>query len=123
MSKLENISELPGLSYKNLDDNFRRHGVPIAYLFGSQKDAGFAYRAGQEHVSPDQRSDLDLGVVFFRFPERPHRAYMDLYADLADAFDPFNLDLVLLQETGFLFQHEAIQGRVLFCDDGEFLDD
>lgn len=98
------------------------HNVVLAYLFGSQREAGVLYLQ-DGHAEMDSGSDLDLGVVFGEFPKSPFLVYGDLYAELTPFFEPFNLDLVFLQETSYLFQHEAIQGDLIFCADEQFLDD
>jgi predicted nucleotidyltransferase len=98
------------------------HEVALAYLFGSQLEAGSAYLEGSSEKIESGR-DLDLGVVFLEFPKSPFLVYGDLYADLAPYFEPFALDLVFLQETSYLFQHEAIQGNLIYCKDEQFLDD
>lgn len=106
-----------------LDDLFKQHRVRIAYLFGSQKDKGVAFLKGQS-IEIERDSDLDIGVVLEDLPSPEQRLdlYMNLYADLSEVFNPFNIDLVLLQETDTLFQYEAIKGELIYYDDEEFLD-
>jgi predicted nucleotidyltransferase len=107
---------------KLLKELLKSYKVKIAYLFGSQKDAGTTFLAGEEKETED-RSDLDIGVVFEKLPEKPFRVYGELYADLSVLFEPFKIDLVLLQETDALFQYEAIRGEIIYYEDENFLDD
>lgn len=96
--------------------------MKVAYLFGSQKDAGVTFLNG--NVPPtDEGVDLDIGVVFERLPQDTFGVYGELYAELSILFDPFNVDLVFLQETDILFQYEAIRGELVSCDDELFLDE
>jgi len=100
----------------------RTYEVKIAYLFGSQKEAGTAFLGGEEREI-EKGTDLDIGVVFEKLPEKPFMVYEELYADLSVLFEPFKIDLVLLQETDALFQYEAIKGQVIYYEDESFLDD
>jgi predicted nucleotidyltransferase len=100
----------------------KRHVVKVAYVFGSQKDAGISFL--NENVPMiDERADLDIGVLFERLPEDIFEAYGELYADLSIFFDPFKIDLVFLQETSILFQYEAITGEIVHCDDELLLEE
>lgn len=101
---------------------FKKHGVRIAYLFGSQKKAGIAFLEGGA-TKIDDEVDLDIGVVFKTFPEDPFEAYGELYADLSLFFEPFTVDIVFLQETDALFQYEAITGELVFSDDDLYLEE
>ncbi|MBS3918213.1 MAG: nucleotidyltransferase domain-containing protein [Deltaproteobacteria bacterium] len=101
---------------------FKKHGVRIAYLFGSQKEAGISFLEGGA-TKIDDEVDLDIGVVFKIFPEDAFEAYGELYADLSLFFEPFTVDLVFLQETDALFQYEAIIGKLVFSDDELFLEE
>ncbi len=101
---------------------FKKHGVRIAYLFGSQKEAGIAFLEGGAPKIDDE-VDLDIGVVFKIFPEDAFEAYGELYADLSLFFEPFTVDLVFLQETDALFQYEAITGELVFSDDELYLEE
>ena len=47
---------------------FKKHGVRIAYLFGSQNEAGISFLEGVAQKIDDE-VDLDIGVVFKTFPE------------------------------------------------------
>lgn len=106
---------------EGLGNIFRKHGVVLAYLFGSQKEAGVAFLEGMA-VNIDDDVDLDLSVVFKIFPEDAFGAYGELYADLSHFFEPFAVDLVFLQETNALFQYEAIRGELIYCSDELFLE-
>jgi predicted nucleotidyltransferase len=100
----------------------RSYQIKIAYFFGSQRKAGIAFLDGEDREI-EKGADLDIGVVFEKLPEKPFRVYGELYADLSVLFEPFKVDLVLLQETDALFQYEAIKGQVIYYEDENFLDD
>jgi len=104
-----------------LNTLFKKHGVKIAYLFGSQKEKGLEFLNGNP-VEVDRGSDLDVGIVFKVFPKDAYRVYGEIYADLVDLLYPFDVDIVFLQETNPLFQYEAIKGEIIFCDEQDFLD-
>lgn len=106
---------------EKLTNIFKKHGVRIAYLFGSQKEAGIAFLEGVAQKIDDE-VDLDIGVVFKIFPEDAFEAYGELYANLSLFFEPFTVDLVFLQETDALFQYEAITGELIFSDDELYLE-
>lgn len=107
---------------ERLTNILKRHGVKVAYVFGSQKDAGISFLNGNVPII-DENADLDIGVLFERLPEDIFEAYGELYADLSIFFEPFKIDLVFLQETGILFQYEAITGEIVHCDDEFFLEE
>lgn len=107
---------------KELSEIFKKYGVKIAYLFGSQKEKGIQFLKGKA-IEPDKSSDLDIGVVFEKIPAGYISLYGDIYVDLSEFFSPFNIDLVFLQETDVFLQFEAINGEVIYCEDEEFLDE
>jgi len=108
---------------EKLEDIFRKHGVLLAYLFGSQKGSGIAFLSG-DYPKVGERSDLDIGVLLGKFPEDPFDAYGELYADLSIFFEPFAIDLVFLHETDILFQYEVIStGEMVYCKDELFLEE
>ena len=100
---------------------FKKYGIKIAYLFGSQKEAGADFLAGK-FADVEGSSDLDIGLVFENLPKKPFSIYGELYADLCLFFEPFVIDLVFLQETKSLLQYEAITGKLIYCEDELFLD-
>lgn len=85
-----------------LPEIFKKYGVKIVYIFGSQKEKGLLFLQGKA-VSTEKGSDLDIGVVFESLPENRMEIYGELYADLTEFFEPFNIDLIFLQETNPLF--------------------
>lgn len=101
---------------------FKRYKVKIAYLFGSQKDAGTAFLKSEKY-NIEEMSDIDIGVVFEDMPLCIYDVYGELYAELSNIFEPFNVDLVFLNETDILFQYEAITGNLIYCEDECFCDD
>lgn len=95
----------------------RKHGVALAYLFGSRAEAGYRFLRGGQVVAEDPLADLDVGVVTGGpLPPASERAtfYALLHNDLADLFHPFHLDLVLLEENHSVFQLEAIKGICVY---------
>jgi predicted nucleotidyltransferase len=100
----------------------KKYNVKIAYIFGSQKESGIAF-LNDSNPAIDERADLDIGVVFEKLPMDTFGVYGELYADLSILFEPFNVDLVFLQETNMLFQYEAIKGEFIYCEDESFLDE
>jgi len=106
---------------KKLEQLFRKYHVKIAYLFGSQKEKGRDFLSGQL-TDIKFGSDLDIGVVFEKLPEHIFDVYGNLYADLSMLFEPFNIDLIFLQETDAIFQFEAIKGELIYCENEDFCD-
>lgn len=105
-----------------MEELFRKHKIKIAYLFGSQKEKGLAFLKG-ETIDVEKHSDLDIGIVFEKLPEKRFEAYGDIFVDLSLLFKPFDIDIVFLQETDALFQYEAIKDALIYCKDESFLDD
>lgn len=108
---------------EKLEDIFRKHGIILTYLFGSQKESGITFLSGDYSMVAEE-SDLDIGVLFAKLPEDGFKVYGELYADLSLFFEPFAVDLVFLQETNILFQYEVISGgEVVYCKDELFLEE
>lgn len=107
---------------ETLIELLRKHRVKIAYIFGSQKESGIAFLDDKKSIV-DEKADLDMGVVFEKLPIDAFGVYGEIYASLSILFEPFNIDLVFLQETDTLFQYEAIKGELIYCEDENFLDD
>lgn len=87
---------------------FRRHGVALAYLFGSQASGA---------TSP--LSDIDIAVLFGR--QVPSRDYFDhqitLIADFIGLLHRNDVDVAVLNQATPLLAQEAIGGEVLYCID------
>lgn len=93
------------------------------YLFGSQSEAGSQLLDGKKPEASDPAADLDLGVVFrdgLPGPRELPGIYSSLYAQLAEIFSPFSLDLVLLQETHSVFQANAVCGKCIYFSSMDF---
>jgi predicted nucleotidyltransferase len=99
---------------KSLTAFCKTHAISLVYLFGSQAAAGHAYLEG-DSVKSIHGSDLDIGIVFDKLPDTPMHAYGEIYAGLAEIFPSFSIDPVFLQETNYLFQFEAIKGKIVFA--------
>lgn len=103
----------------------KRYGVALIYLFGSQAKKGLDYLYGK-FCKIKKGSDLDIGIVFKKFPydvNEKFRIYGNLYVDLANLFEPFNIDLIFLQEVNSLLQLEAIKGFAVYVEDEIFQED
>jgi predicted nucleotidyltransferase len=78
--------------------------VVAAWLFGSAQ--GGEIQAG---------GDLDIGVLFRAMPAPGEWA--DLRADLQQALQFEEIDLLILNRANSILRFEAISGRALFCRD------
>lgn len=75
--------------------------VVAAWLFGS---------ASKGRMRAD--SDIDVGVLFARQPTLDE--WLDLHADLQDAFGLEDIDLVVLNRASPILRFEAISGQALY---------
>jgi predicted nucleotidyltransferase len=110
------------MNMETLEKILKGYGVKGAYLFGSQLYAGLAFLDGEVREI-ERGSDLDIGVVFECLPRKTYDVFGNLYAELSMLFEPFEMDLVFLQETSPLFQYEAITREMVFCGDESFCDE
>ena len=78
--------------------------VLAAWVFGSAQE-------GHIHAG----SDLDIGALFGASPSLDELA--DLRADLQEAWQFDNIDLVVLNHASPILRFEAVSGRLLFCRD------
>ncbi|MBI5746645.1 MAG: nucleotidyltransferase domain-containing protein [Nitrospirae bacterium] len=101
-------------SNASINSIFKKYAVSIAYLFGSQMDAGRRYIEGKG-IEVEKDSDLDIGVVFINPPEDVYNVYGNLYADLSNIFKPFKIDIVFMHEASFIFRFEIIKGHRIYA--------
>jgi uncharacterized protein YutE (UPF0331/DUF86 family)/predicted nucleotidyltransferase len=80
---------------KQLSEIFRKHGVNVAFLFGSVLYDGSS-------------NDLDIGVFFREKKKSSMELYSDLYFDLCSIFKADNIDIAILNDTGPAFRFEVI---------------
>jgi predicted nucleotidyltransferase len=79
----------------------QRYGLRLVVLYGSHAKR----RAGPE-------SDLDIAVLGCRTEE-----FLDCYADLAEVFRRYSLDLVRLEDADPLLRHEILHQGILLRGD------
>ncbi|MEW5901746.1 MAG: nucleotidyltransferase domain-containing protein [Acidobacteriota bacterium] len=101
---------------------FKKRGVLLAYLFGSQQDAGKRFLEGASYEIQEP-SDLDVGLLVAPSSETLYESYGNLYLELSRVFAPFNIDIVLLEEVHSLLKFEIISGYRLYAQDEQFADD
>lgn len=103
----------------------KHHRVGLLYLFGSKNTTALTIlKDGLVEIS-DPMTDADVGVVFLfdLFEHTKHYLlYSTLYNQLEDLFNPFQLDLVFLQECHSVFQFEAIKGICVYKKSQEIQD-
>lgn len=104
---------------QRLAEACEKNGISLVYLFGSQKDSALRMLEGGRVEITDPLADIDVGVVFTRPlpPRGRHEIYAGVYRDLADLFDPYQLDLVFLEENHSVFQAEALKGYCVYWRD------
>lgn len=105
-----------------LKEIFKRYNVDIAYLFGSQKDKGFEFLEGKK-VDIDLNSDLDIGVHVKEMPDKILDFYGGLYYELSSIFEPFKIDLVILNEVDYIMKYEIINGYRIYAENEEMADE
>lgn len=91
-----------------LNEIFVRHGVVLAYLFGSQAEG---------RVTP--LSDVDLAVLFPNpvAPQERFRRQLDLIGDCGHLFGRNDVDVVVLNEAPPLLAFEVVsKGKQLYED-------
>jgi len=106
----------------SLNRIFKKYGVLLVYLFGSQKDSGLEYLKRRK-VDVEKTSDLDIGILISCAPDDMFKFYGSLYYDLSNVFEPFNIDIVFLHEVNYLLKFEIIKGHRLYTSDEEFADE
>lgn len=107
---------------EKLFDIFRRYNIGLAYLFGSQKDKGYEFLQ-EKDVVPDRNSDLDIGIYLKEMPVNMYEFYGNLYLELSDLFEPFDIDIVIINEVDYLMKFEIIKGYRIYSEDEAYADD
>jgi predicted nucleotidyltransferase len=101
---------------------FEKYRVKLAYLFGSQQESGLNFlKKGEKNIL--KNSDLDIGVFLNKIPSDMYKFYGDLYHDLSDLFEPFQVDIIFLNEVNHLLKFEIIKGHRIFAESSNFADD
>lgn len=100
----------------------RKYNIKACYLFGSQREEGERFFDGKK-VSTQQGSDLDVGIVMGEGCYPKKAIFDELYLALTLYFEPFEIDLVFLNEKDPLFQYEAIKGFLLYEADPRFTEE
>lgn len=100
---------------------FKKNGVLLAYLFGSNQDIGRRFLEGSsEEIGKE--SDLDIGLLITPSSQTTYKDYGNLYLELSRIFAPFEVDLVLLHEVHSLLKFEIISGHRIYAEDEQFAD-
>ena len=100
---------------------FKKNGVVLAYLFGSNQDIGRRFLEGSSEVV-GETSDLDIGLLITPSSQTMYENYGNLFLELSRIFAPFEVDLVLLHEVHSLLKFEIIRGHRIYADDEPFAD-
>ncbi len=107
---------------KDIRDIAEQFDCILIYFFGSQADEGRRYLNG-EYISPDFFSDLDVAIAFREPPVKAIKIYGDIYKEMSELLEPFNIDLVFMHELGALFQYEIIKGLRVYEKDERLTDE
>ena len=70
---------------QRLADLCRKHGIALAYLFGSQTRAGAKILEGEKVLVQDPLADLDIGIITeepLPPPPQRHKFYARLYNEM-----------------------------------------
>lgn len=105
-----------------LQEIFKKRRVLLAYLFGSNQEAGLRFLDGLP-FEKQQTSDLDVGLLIPPSSETMYETYGNLYLELSRVFKPFDIDIVLLHEVHSLLKYEIISGHRIYAEDEQFADD
>lgn len=94
----------------------RKYGITLLYLFGSEAEKGRIYLE-EGRISAHPFSDLDVAIAFEKTLSEPMETYGYFYREISEIFEPFNVDLVFIQEVNTLFQYEIIKGIRIYEKD------
>ena len=101
---------------------FEKYKVNLAYLFGSQQESGLNYlQKDAKHIL--KNSDLDIGILLDKLPSDMFKFYGDFYHDLSELFEPFQVDIIFLNEVNHLLKFEIIKGHRVYAKSSDFADD
>jgi hypothetical protein len=101
---------------------FKKNGVLLAYIFGSNQDSGRRYLEGSSYEAREP-SDLDVGILTVPSSGTIYERYGNIYLEISRVFAPFHLDIVLLHEVHSLLKFEIISGYRIYAEDEQFADD
>lgn len=89
---------------------FERYGISLAYLYGSIL------------LNGQKAQDVDIGI-YIKDPTRDSLDYYtDVYFDICDIFRADNIDVAILNSTGYAFKYEVIKtGKLIYTADPDVL--
>ena len=93
-----------------------KYGLRFVYFFGSEAEKGRVYLE-KGKVTPFPFSDLDVAVAFEKALAEPMETYGHLYKEISETLDPFDVDLVFMQDVNTLFKYEIIRGVRIYVRD------
>lgn len=104
---------MENINIKSIEPIFERHGVVLAYLFGSQA-----------HGKTGPHSDIDVGVVFDKniIPlQKQFSEKLAIALEIEKEFEIENADVINLnQQTNPVLRYEVVlEGKVIFMKDPE----
>lgn len=105
----------------NLKEVAERFDCILIYFFGSHAEKGRRFLEGKD-VRPDSFSDLDVAVAFRNPPTEAIKIYGEIYKEISEVLEPFNIDLVFVHELDTLFQYEVIRGVRVYEKDERLTD-
>jgi predicted nucleotidyltransferase len=110
------------MDMKGIRDIAERFDCDRIYFFGSQADKGRRYLTGED-VRADFFSDLDIAVSFREPPAEAIKIYGQIYREMSELLEPFNVDLVFMHELGTLLQYEIIKGLRVYEENDRLTDE
>jgi len=89
------------------------HNIKLAMVIGSRTEKG----------NPKEDSDLDIAFILNR-PERKYSyIYGELFSDLSEVFQEYNIDIVNIKNTDFLFRYEVyLNSELIIGDEMNYLE-
>lgn len=98
--------EITIIQKKEIKKMGEKNNLLFAMIFGSRAEKG----------NPREDSDLDIAVMFKKGADKKYKYYYgEIFKDFSEIFKGYNVDLVDLKNTDFIFRYELfLNSQLIF---------
>jgi len=113
MKGVEKRMELTQKQKKQLKEMSKKHDMKLALIFGSRTEKG----------KPDENSDLDIAFALKANEKKQSQCFGEIFNDFSKIFKGYNVDIVNIKDTDFVFKYEVyLNSELIIGDENDYLE-
>ncbi|MFH1175266.1 MAG: nucleotidyltransferase domain-containing protein [bacterium] len=98
---------------KQLKEMGKKHNIKLALIFGSRTEKG----------KPDENSDLDIVFALKTNGKEQSQCFGEIFNDFSEIFKGYNVDIVNIKDTDFVFKYEVyLNSELIIGDENDYLE-